>query len=123
MKADNWKTSCGGSSLRIVGVLGKHTLPNGYESWDFHFYRKSLNGSGATRWCHKPGSTPATNKDASGNHITSVSTADRSSSSGGHTLNYNQIIGTFYSPAGTRSLAISRPRRAHSCQTEKAGEL
>jgi hypothetical protein len=41
--------------------------------WDFHWYRKGRNG----RWTHKPGNTPATNLDNSGNLITDPRTADR----------------------------------------------
>jgi hypothetical protein len=44
---------------------------------DFHWYRKGRNG----RWSHKPGSTPVTNVDNSGNLITDPRTADR----GGYT--------------------------------------
>ena len=40
---------------------------------DFHWYRKSINGL----WTHKPGSTPATNLDNSGNIIPDPRTADR----------------------------------------------
>lgn len=41
--------------------------------WDFHWYRKGRNGL----WTHKPGGTPATNVDNSGNLITDPRTADR----------------------------------------------
>ena len=41
--------------------------------WDFHWYRKDRDG----RWSHKPGGTPATNLDGSGNIITDPRTADR----------------------------------------------
>ena len=44
---------------------------------DFHWYRKGRNGY----WSHKPGSTPATNLDNSGNTIPDPRTADR----GGYT--------------------------------------
>jgi hypothetical protein len=40
---------------------------------DFHWYRKGRNG----RWTHKPGSTPATNRDNSGALIPDPRTADR----------------------------------------------
>jgi hypothetical protein len=43
--------------------------PNG----DFHWYRKGRNGF----WTHKPGSTPVTNVDNSGNVIHDPRTADR----------------------------------------------
>lgn len=45
--------------------------------WDYHWYRKGRNG----RWTHKPGGTPVTNLDNSGNVITDPRTADR----GGYT--------------------------------------
>ncbi len=41
--------------------------------WDFHWYRKGRNGL----WTHKPGGTPATNVDQSGNVITDPRTANR----------------------------------------------
>jgi hypothetical protein len=40
---------------------------------DFHWYRKDRDG----RWSHKPGGTPATNLDNSGNLILDPRTADR----------------------------------------------
>lgn len=40
---------------------------------DFHWYRKDLSGM----WSHKPGSTPATNVDNSGNAITDPRNANR----------------------------------------------
>lgn len=45
--------------------------------WDFHWYRKGRNGY----WTHKPGGTPATDRDNSGNPIADPRTADR----GGYT--------------------------------------
>jgi len=42
-------------------------------NYDYHWYRKGPNG----RWSHKPGSTPATLLDNSGNVITDPRTADR----------------------------------------------
>lgn len=41
--------------------------------WDYHWYRLDKNGM----WTHKPGGTPATNLDNSGNPITNPETADR----------------------------------------------
>jgi hypothetical protein len=41
--------------------------------WDFHWYRKGRNGY----WTHKPGGTPATNVDNSGQLIPDPRTADR----------------------------------------------
>jgi hypothetical protein len=40
---------------------------------DYHWYRRDRDG----KWSHKPGSTPATNLDNSGNPITDPRTADR----------------------------------------------
>ena len=40
---------------------------------DYHWYRRDDNG----RWSHKPGGTPATNRDNSGNAITDPRTCDR----------------------------------------------
>lgn len=40
---------------------------------DFHWYRRDRNGS----WSHKPGGTPATNLDNSGNTVNDPRTADR----------------------------------------------
>ena len=105
--ADGWKTTCNGSSLRIVAVLGTFKYNGTPYIWDYHFYRKNLNGT-TTRFCHKPGDGPVTNKDGSGHYITSVSTADRSTPIGGGVVSdYSQIVGTFYSPAGSRSHKIS----------------
>lgn len=41
--------------------------------WDFHWYRKGRTGF----WSHKPGSTPATNRDNSGNLIPDPRNANR----------------------------------------------
>ena len=43
--------------------------------WDYHWYRKDENGC----WSHKPGGTPVTNLDNSGNKIHDPRTADRGS--------------------------------------------
>lgn len=106
--ADGWKTSCNGTSLRIVALVGQYIYANGYNSWDYHFMRKNLNDAGANRWCQKGGQGPATNKDYNGNFITSVESAKRNTySSNGDYVNYNEIIGTFYSAAGVRSVTIA----------------
>ena len=62
---------------------------------DDHWYRQDSN----SLWSHKPGMTPATDLDASGNPITNPETADRnySSISG---WNYSVFCGYFYVPAG-----------------------
>ncbi len=44
-----------------------------WPGFDFHWYRKDRYG----RWSHKPGRTPVTNKDNSGNLIYDPRTADR----------------------------------------------
>ncbi len=41
--------------------------------WDYHWYRRDDDGL----WSHKPGGTPATNMDSSGEIITSPETANR----------------------------------------------
>ncbi|MEZ0579277.1 hypothetical protein [Nocardioides sp. MH1] len=108
MQADGWKLTCTGSSIRTIGVLGKVTrVIDGLELWDFHFYRKSLNDSGASRWCQKQGGLPATNKDASGNYIPNVANADREFSKAGFHYNYNEIVDTFYSPPGERKIVVT----------------
>jgi hypothetical protein len=43
--------------------------------WDYHWYRLGPDGM----WTHKPGGTPATNLDNSGNPISNPETADRGS--------------------------------------------
>lgn len=54
---------------------------------DYHWYRRDRNGN----WSHKPGGTPATNLDASGNPITNPETANRNY---GY-LNYNVFCGYY----------------------------
>lgn len=44
---------------------------------DYHWYRRTVDVGGQSRWCHKPGSTPATNRDNSGNIITAPVSANR----------------------------------------------
>lgn len=68
MIRDGWSRSCTGQSL----VVGLWIWPNR----DYHFYRKTVNVGGQSRWCHKPGSTPATNRDNSGRIIIAPVTAD-----------------------------------------------
>ncbi|GAA4732493.1 hypothetical protein GCM10023350_14860 [Nocardioides endophyticus] len=108
LKADGWKESCTGASLCIVAYLGKITdrASGNVVFWDFHFYRKNLNGS-AVRWCHKPGSRTARNTDSSGNYITAPVDANRTTIDGPYEIHYGENVGTFYSPAGTRSVVIS----------------
>lgn len=47
--------------------------PDESGNWDFHWYREGPDGN----WTHKPGQTPATNVDNSGQVITDPRTADR----------------------------------------------
>lgn len=61
-KADN---KCPAEGHLVALVVGP--------GWDFHWYRKGRNGL----WTHKPGGTPVTNVDNSGNLITDPRTADR----------------------------------------------
>lgn len=57
--------SCPDEGHRVALVVGP--------GWDYHWYRRGRNG----RWTHKPGGTPVTNLDNSGNVITDPRTADR----------------------------------------------
>lgn len=106
MEADGWSLECTGGSLRVVGLLGLVIDPYGYRYWDMHFYRKNLNDNDQIRWCHKPGTTAATNKDASGNVITSVADADREFWVGSWFYRYGQIVDTYFSPPGTHVVYI-----------------
>ncbi len=57
-----------------------HSIASNLWIWpgtDYHWYRKTADVNGQSRWCHKPGQTPATNRDNSGNIITAPVTADR----------------------------------------------
>lgn len=127
MRADGWNTGCSGSSLRIKAVMGKITrLSDGHRFWDFHFYRKSLNSSGAVRRCHKAGSTPATNKDASGQFITSVENADRTFSDGFFLYDYWEMVDTYFTDPGVTSLRIdchARPFRKRRRRGDVDGSL
>ncbi len=73
-KADGLRSQSG--SLEVPPDYHKVALviDPGY---DYHWYRLDNNG----RWSHKPGRTPATNVDNSGNQITNPELADR----GGYT--------------------------------------
>ncbi|HEX6862006.1 MAG TPA: hypothetical protein VF414_04270 [Thermoanaerobaculia bacterium] len=69
----------------LVAVAGPNNCPKKEctlalvvdPGWDYHWYRRDTNGM----WTHKPGGTPATNLDNSGNPIPNPETADR----GGYT--------------------------------------
>lgn len=62
---------CSGCSHLVALVIAPGTNPN--EIKDYHWYRLDNNG----RWSHKPGDTPATDRDASEALITDPETADR----------------------------------------------
>ncbi|MDZ5620758.1 hypothetical protein [Nocardioides bizhenqiangii] len=108
MRADGWRTGCTGKSLRITAVMAKITRhSDGHLFWDFHFYRKNLvTSTNAVRWCHKAGETPATNKDASGNYITSVQNADRTFSDPFFHYDYWQVVDTYFTAPEVTSLRI-----------------
>jgi hypothetical protein len=61
----NAKNKCPKEGHLVALVVDPHS--------DFHWYRKGRNGL----WTHKPGGTPATNLDNSGNPIADPRTADR----------------------------------------------
>lgn len=58
---------------------------------DYHWYRLDDTG----KWSHKPGPTPATNLDASGNTIANPETADRKYAGPDYTLDY-KVFCTYY---------------------------
>jgi hypothetical protein len=101
MQSDSWDLTCTGTSLKIFAVTGHFLVntPSGVRlQWDFHFYRRNLNDANQNRWCHKPGHTPATNKDGSGNYITNPETCNRSG--------YAHSVGYFFSPPGSRTVTV-----------------
>lgn len=55
--------------INFKGVAALVVAPG----YDYHWYRRDENG----QWTHKPGQTPATNRDNSGNIITDPETANR----------------------------------------------
>jgi len=68
------------SGVNLDNLWDTSGLPNGHvvalvidPGNDFHWYRMEADGT----WTHKPGSTPATSLDNSGNPITDPRTADR----------------------------------------------
>ena len=69
MVRDGYRTTCDGRSL----VTSLWIWP----STDYHFYRKTADVNGGSRWCHKPGQTSATNRDNSGAIIQAPATANR----------------------------------------------
>ncbi|MFF2267342.1 hypothetical protein ACFVTZ_03690 [Cellulosimicrobium cellulans] len=67
---DGYATSCvGGTHIYVYFCI--------WPGVDYHWYRRTADSGTATRWCHKPGSTKATNKDNSGNWIVSPGSANR----------------------------------------------
>lgn len=65
LSSKNCDEECGNNCHKVALVI--------WPGRDFHWYR--LDGDGT--WSHKPGSTPATNLDNSGNIITDPRNADR----------------------------------------------
>ena len=88
-KRDGWSTSCNGSSI----VFSLWIWPN----TDYHFYRKTADVGGQSRWCHKPGSTNARNYDSSGKIITAPAQCDRGS--------YNTGAVVLYHPAASATVS------------------
>jgi hypothetical protein len=70
---------------------------------DYHWYRLDNTG----RWSHKPGPTPATDVDASGNKITNPETANRDYSAD-YDLNYKVFCGYFC--VDKNNVVIAGPR-------------
>ncbi len=66
---DGYTKACNGHSIASNLWIWPNT--------DYHWYRKTVDVGGQSRWCHKPGQTPAKNTDNSGNIITAPVTADR----------------------------------------------
>lgn len=66
---DGYSIPCNGLSI----VVALWIWPN----VDYHFYRKTADVGGQSRWCHKPGQTAATNRDNSGAIITAPANCDR----------------------------------------------
>ena len=81
-------------SYIVALVIAK--MPDG--RFDYHWYRQDSNGW----WSHKPGSSPVTNRDASGKLIVDPKLADRdynqSPNDGG--FDYDEFVGYFKVPVG-----------------------
>lgn len=84
-RRDGWGDSCNANSL----VFSLWIWPN----TDFHFYRKTADVGGQSRWCHKPGRTNARNTDNSGNIITAPVNCNRGQ--------YNTGAIVLWAPNGT----------------------
>ncbi|SDY14405.1 hypothetical protein SAMN05421736_101487 [Evansella caseinilytica] len=84
---DGYKTTCSGGNLRVAFAI--------WPGVDYHWWRKTKStSSGTARYCHKPGSTNARNKDNSGNYITSPYSCDRGK--------YTTWGGYLYGPGSSR---------------------
>ncbi|WP_017250327.1 hypothetical protein [Brevibacillus sp. HB1.1] len=66
--ADGWSHHCSPSSLNVL-MIGCVIKPGGPLDSDFHFYRLVTDGSHGALWGHKPGATPAKNRDDCGRLI------------------------------------------------------
>jgi hypothetical protein len=66
---DGYTKACNGDSIASNLWI--------WPSVDYHWYRKTVDVGGQSRWCHKPGQTPAKNTDNSGNIITAPVSCNR----------------------------------------------
>ncbi|UUW91320.1 hypothetical protein ABFU82_21830 [Nocardioides sp. WV_118_6] len=66
---DGLKMSCSGDKLRVWFAIWPGT--------DYHWWRLNKNDAGTNRWCHKRGTSPATNKDQNGDFIVNVKNSAR----------------------------------------------
>jgi hypothetical protein len=66
---DGYTKACNGNSIASNLWIWPNT--------DYHWYRKTADVGGQSRWCHKPGRTAARNTDNSGRIITAPVNADR----------------------------------------------
>jgi hypothetical protein len=78
--------TCPAGTYKIALVIA-NTPPSSVA--DYHWYRQNPDGT----WSHKPGGTPVTNVDASGNPITDPAAADRNYKAYG--LNYDEFAGYY----------------------------
>jgi hypothetical protein len=79
----NKEKVCGGCTHLVALVMDPGS--------DYHWYRRDDNGM----WSHKPGGTPATNVDASGNPIGNPETANRNYGGADYGLNYEEFCGYY----------------------------
>lgn len=73
LTSTNCAEGCGCSECCHLVALAIWPQPHAFDNVDYHWYRRDRDG----KWSHKPGGTPATNLDNSGNVITDPQTADR----------------------------------------------